>query len=46
MTNTLDLLMKDQDRSDFLLDFKDLKHRVGFNDYYEISSKYETSKRN
>ena len=46
MTNSLDLLMKDQDRSDFLLDFKDLKHRVGFNDYYEISSKYETSKRN
>ena len=46
MTNSLDLLMKDQDRSDFLLDFKDLRHRVGFNDYYEISSKYETSKRN
>ena len=46
MTKSLDLLMKDQDRSDFLLDFKDLRHRVGFNDYYEISSKYETSKRN
>jgi len=46
MTNSLDLLMKDQDRSDFLLDFKDLRHRVGFNDYYEISSKYEASKRN
>ena len=46
MTNSLDLLMKDQDRSHFLLDFKDLRHRVGFNDYYEISSKYETSKRN
>ena len=46
MTKSLDLLMKDQDRSDFLLDFKDLRHRVGFNDYYEISSRYETSKRN
>jgi len=46
MTNSLDLLMKDQDRSDFLLDFKDLRHKVGFNDYYEKSSKYETSKRN
>ena len=46
MINSLDLLMKDQGRSDFLLDFKDLRHRVGFNDYYEISSKYETSKRN
>ncbi|MDC0227408.1 isocitrate lyase/PEP mutase family protein [Alphaproteobacteria bacterium] len=46
MTNSLNLLMKDQDRSDFLLDFKDLRRKVGFNDYYEISSKYETSKRN
>ena len=34
-----------EDRSDFLLDFKDLRQRVGFDDYYEISSKYETSKR-
>jgi 2-methylisocitrate lyase-like PEP mutase family enzyme len=45
MTNSLNLLMKDEDRSEFLLDFKDLRQRVGFNDYYEISSKYETSKR-
>jgi 2-methylisocitrate lyase-like PEP mutase family enzyme len=44
-TNSLNILMKDEDRSEFLLDFKDLRQRVGFNDYYEISSKYETSKR-
>jgi 2-methylisocitrate lyase-like PEP mutase family enzyme len=45
MNNSLNLLMKDEDRSEFLLDFKDLRQRVGFDDYYEISSKYETSKR-
>ena len=44
MTNSLNLLMKDEARSEFLLDFKDLRQRVGFDDYYEISSKYETSK--
>ena len=42
----LAILMKDEDRSDLLIDFKDLRKRVGFDDYYEISSKYETSKRN
>ena len=45
ITNSLELLMKDEDRSEFLLDFKDLRKRVGFDDYYEISSKYETSRR-
>jgi hypothetical protein len=45
MTSSLDLLFKDEDRSDLLLNFKDLRQRVGFDDYYEISSKYETSKR-
>jgi 2-methylisocitrate lyase-like PEP mutase family enzyme len=46
MIKSLDLLIKDEDRSDLLIDFKDLRKRVGFDDYYEISSKYETSKRN
>ena len=46
MIKSLDLLMKDEERSDLLIDFTDLRKRVGFNDYYEISSKYETSKRN
>ncbi|MDB2388166.1 isocitrate lyase/PEP mutase family protein [Alphaproteobacteria bacterium] len=46
MIKSLNLLMKDEDRSDLLIDFKDLRKRVGFDDYYEISSKYETSKRN
>ena len=45
MTKSLNLLMKDEDRSDLLLDFSDLRQKIGFNDYYEISSKYETSKR-
>ena len=45
MIKSFDLLMKDEDRSDLLIDFKDLRKRVGFDDYYEISSKYETSKR-
>jgi 2-methylisocitrate lyase-like PEP mutase family enzyme len=45
MTSSLDLLSKDEDRSDLLLNFKDLRQRVGFDDYYETSSKYETSKR-
>ena len=45
MIKSLDLLMKDEERSDLLIDFIDLRKRVGFNDYYEISSKYETSKR-
>ena len=45
MIKSLNLLMKDEERSDLLIDFTDLRKRVGFNDYYEISSKYETSKR-
>ena len=45
MTNSLNLLMKDEDRSGLLLDFSDLRQKIGFDDYYEISSKYETSKR-
>ena len=45
MVKSLDLLFKDEDRSDLLLDFSDLRKKVGFHEYYEISSKYETSKR-
>ena len=45
MVKSLDLLFKDEDRSDLLLDFSDLRKKVGFDEYYEISSKYETSKR-
>ena len=35
----------DGDRSNNLMSFTELKTRVGFDDYYEISSKYESSKR-
>ncbi len=45
MTNSLNLIMKDEDRSELLLDFNDLRQKIGFDDYYEISSKYETSRR-
>ena len=45
MTTSLNLLMKDEDRSELLLDFSDLRKKIGFDDYYEMSSKYETSKR-
>ena len=45
MIKSLNLLMKDEDRSELLLDFSDLRKKIGFDDYYEISSKYETSKR-
>ena len=42
---SLNLLMKDEDRFELLLDFSDLRKKIGFDDYYEISTKYETSKR-
>ena len=45
MTNSLNLLMKDEDRSELLLDFNDIRQKIGFNEYYEISGKYETSRR-
>jgi len=45
MTTSLNLLKKDEDRSELLLDFSDLRKKIGFDEYYEMSSKYETSKR-
>ena len=45
MIKSLNLLMKDEDRFELLLDFSDLRKKIGFDDYYEISTKYETSKR-
>ena len=42
---TLQQLKSDQDRTPDLMDFKELRDRIGFNDYYEVSAKYETSKR-
>ncbi|TYC72410.1 isocitrate lyase/PEP mutase family protein [Stappia sp. BW2] len=45
MVATLQDLKSDRDRTPDLMDFKELRERIGFNDYYEVSAKYETSKR-
>ena len=45
MTNALYALRDDTDRSGMLMDFKELRDRIGFNEYYTTSSAYETSKR-
>ena len=45
MVDSLTKLKNDTDRSNNLMSFEELRKRVGFDDYYETSSKYETSKR-
>ncbi|WP_428672671.1 isocitrate lyase/PEP mutase family protein, partial [Roseibium sp.] len=45
MVKTLEQLKSDEDRAPDLMDFSDLRRRIGFNDYYELSARYETSKR-
>lgn len=45
MTETLAKLKTDSDRAPLMMDFVELRDRIGFNDYYETSSRYETSKR-
>ena len=45
MVDSLTKLKTDSDRSKNLMSFEELRKRVGFDDYYETSSKYETSKR-
>ena len=45
MTNALYALRDDTDRSGMLMDFKELRDRIGFNEYYTTASAYETSKR-
>ena len=45
INKSLDSILKDEDRANLLLEFTDLKKKVGFDEYYEISSKYKTSKR-
>lgn len=46
MVKTLEQLKSDEGRAPDLMDFKELRDRIGFNDYYEVSANYETSKRN
>ncbi|WP_299819254.1 isocitrate lyase/PEP mutase family protein [uncultured Roseibium sp.] len=45
MVTTLEKLKTDEDRTPDLMDFKELRQRIGFNDYYEASAHYETSRR-
>ncbi|WP_420412840.1 isocitrate lyase/PEP mutase family protein [Roseibium sp.] len=45
MTGTLAKLKADADRTPDLMNFSELRERIGFNDYYDLSSRYETSKR-
>ena len=45
MKHTLELMRDDLPRSDQLMDFEELRDRIGFNDYYEASQVYESSRR-
>ncbi|MET1416245.1 isocitrate lyase/PEP mutase family protein [Roseibium sp. HPY-6] len=45
MMETLAKLKSDSDRTPLMMDFAELRDRIGFNDYYEQSSRYETSRR-
>ncbi|WP_417672205.1 isocitrate lyase/PEP mutase family protein [Roseibium sp.] len=45
MCETLAALKQDSSREDLIMDFKTLRNRIGFNDYYEASSKYKSSQR-
>ena len=46
MKNTLANLKSDTPRDKDILNFSELRDIIGFEEYYEISSHYETSKRN
>ena len=45
MVTTLNALKADSDRTDQLMDFKELRERIGFPDYYEQSARYDSSRR-
>ena len=45
MKHTLELMRDDLPRGEHLMDFEELRDRIGFNDYYETSQVYETSRR-
>ncbi len=42
ITNTLNLLKEGKDFSSKLMDFNELKERIGFNEYYEREKKYKS----
>ncbi len=45
MIGALEALKSDGSRDGLLMDFGELRERIGFNDYYEISNAYESSAR-
>ncbi|PKR53964.1 isocitrate lyase/PEP mutase family protein [Thalassospira marina] len=45
MVETLQLLKAGQPRDDMLMSWEELRKRIGFDDYYEQSEKYATSRR-
>ena len=45
MKKTLELMRQDLPRVNHLMDFEELRDRIGFNEYYETSQVYETSRR-
>ena len=45
MKLALDHIKTDTRQEASLMDFSELRNRVGFNEYYEASSRYETSYR-
>ena len=45
MKQTLELMRQDLPRANHLMDFDELRDRIGFNEYYETSQVYETSRR-
>ena len=45
MKVTLELMRQDLPRANHLMDFEELRDRIGFNEYYETSQVYETSRR-
>ena len=45
MKLTLELMRQDLPRANHLMDFVELRDRIGFNEYYETSQVYETSRR-
>ena len=45
MKQTLELMRQDLPRANHLMDFEELRDRIGFYEYYETSQVYETSRR-
>ena len=45
MKQTLELMRQDLPRAKHLMDFLELRERIGFNEYYETSQVYESSRR-